>query len=64
MFSWDLLENWKVNHPTLEVGPTLEICVPQEDAGAEEIKGRGPGVLDRGPMGEVVRDLMYKGRGK
>lgn len=61
MFSWDLLDSWKVTYPTLEVGPTLEIHVPQENAGAEEIKGRRLEVLDSGPMGEVVRDLTYKG---
>lgn len=53
---WNLLESCKVNVPTLEVGPTLEIHVCHEDAGVEEIRSavvdRG---LESGPMGERER---------
>lgn len=64
MFSWGLLESWKVNPPTIEVGSTLEIYVPQEGVGAEEIKGRGIRALDSGPVGEMVRNLMVQMWGK
>lgn len=58
---WNLLESCKVNVPTLEVGPTLEIHVCHEDAGVEEIRSavvdRG---LESGPMGERERDMLVQ----